>query len=219
MDADSVDAEMLYPTPDLWDAITQARGRRASGWSARGPTTTGSLTSAATTRTGSSAWPSSRPPASTTLARSSFAASTSWTSAERASTRGRAAAPVRRTRASTPFWEVANETPVPVSLHYGFGATAARAPTAGITAGHEAADGRTPLLPMAAAECSTASRTCKWCSHTATPAGPSTGWSSSTSTTFANASASSPCSSDKMCSRASTSASTSGSPCSRTAQR
>ena len=46
-DADSVQAEVLYPSAGLWDADHAARRRGSSSWPAHGPTTTGSPSSRA----------------------------------------------------------------------------------------------------------------------------------------------------------------------------
>ena len=58
-DADSVQAEVLYPIRGLWDAITAAGRPGAQVGCAHGPTTTGSPSSAPTAPIDSSGWPRS----------------------------------------------------------------------------------------------------------------------------------------------------------------
>ncbi len=146
---DSVDAEILYPTPELWDAIRQlpdaelkvALARAYNDWiagfCAQAPDRLFGLARLPTTTVED---------ARTELVRC----------VNELGLRGAildafpSGAPAGSNPADEPFWETVNDLAVPISFHYAFGAAADTAPLSGIAPGMKPPMADT-LLPMVAA--------------------------------------------------------------------
>ncbi len=146
---DSIDAEILYPTPELWDAIRQlpdaqlkvALARAYNDWIAgfcgEAPDRLFGLAKLPTTSVEDARVELVRCVSELGLRGAILDAFPSG-------------APVGGNPADEPFWETVNDLGVPISLHYAFGAAADTAPPYGIVPGMKPpmADA---LLPMVAA--------------------------------------------------------------------
>lgn len=146
--ADSVDAEILYPSPELWDTIRllddaelkRALVRAYNDWlaefCAHDPTRLFGLAKLPTTGLEDARTELIRAVDELGLAGAILDASPSG-------------APSAGTPDDDPFWEVVDDRRVPISLHYGYGPTEPTSPPSGIAPGLKPpmADA---LLPMAA---------------------------------------------------------------------
>ncbi len=212
--ADSVDAEFLYPTPGLWDAIKQlddaelqcALVRAYNNWLAEfcayAPTRLFGLPKLPTTNVDDAIAELTR--CATELGFRG-AILDAWPS-------GAVAA---GNPDDEPFWETVNALGTPLSLHYGFGAAESTEPRSGIAPGLRPpmADS---LLPMAASGIFDRHPDVKMVFAHADAGGRCTGWSSSTSTTCATSTCRSTHCRETTPSRPTTCASTPGSPSTRT---
>ena len=145
---DSTDAEILYPTPELWDAIRQlpdaelkvALTRAYNDWiaefCAEAPDRLFGLAKLPTTSVEDSQAELVRCVNELGLHGAILDAFPSG-------------APAGGSQADEPFWEAVNELRVPISFHYAFGGTADTAPPGGIVPGMKPPMADT-LLPMAA---------------------------------------------------------------------
>jgi predicted TIM-barrel fold metal-dependent hydrolase len=147
--ADSVDAELLYPTPGLWDAVRQlgdaelqvALVRAYNDWLAEfcshAPSRLLGLAKLPTTNADDARSELIRSVNELGLRGAILDASPSGS-------------PTSGSPADDPFWEAADDLGVPISLHYGFGANEGTSPPSGIVPGLKPpmADA---LLPMVAA--------------------------------------------------------------------
>jgi predicted TIM-barrel fold metal-dependent hydrolase len=146
---DSIDAEILYPTPELWDAIRQlpdaelkvASVRAYNDWltefCSHAPERYFGLAKLPTTSVEDAQAELQRCVGELGLHGAILDA---WPSG--ASAGGN--------EADDPFWATVNELQVPISLHYGFGAAASTEPRSGIAPGMRPPMADT-LLPMVAA--------------------------------------------------------------------
>jgi predicted TIM-barrel fold metal-dependent hydrolase len=146
---DSIDAEVLYPTPELWDAIRQlpdptlkvALVRAYNDWIAEfcavAPDRFIGLAKLPTTGVAEALEELRRCVTELGLRGAILDAFPSG-------------APVGGNEDDEPFWELINDLQVPISLHYAFGSAAATAPPCGIAPGIRPPMADT-LLPIAAA--------------------------------------------------------------------
>ncbi len=146
---DSIDAEILYPTPELWDAIRMLEDvdlklgliRTYNDWiadfSRQAPDRLFGLAKLPTTSVEDAQAELQRCIGDLGLRGAILDA---WPSG----------APAGGNEKDDPFWATVNELKVPISLHFGFGPTASTAPPTGIAPGMRPPMADT-LLPMVAA--------------------------------------------------------------------